>query len=490
MIKKILVANRGEIARRIIRTAQEMGIRSVAIYSDADRQALHRFDADESYEVGPAPSAQSYLNQEKIIEIAIESGCDAIHPGYGFLSENAAFAKKVEDANLIFIGPSPESIRLMGDKLAAKELARKHGVPLLPGTPEPVQDLSEGKATAASIGYPVLLKAAGGGGGKGMRAVYSEKEFESYFEMASSEAQQSFGDPRVFIEKYLEAPKHIEIQIMGDQQGNIVHIFERDCSVQRRHQKVVEESPGPTMTPPLRARMTEAAVRLAKACNYKGAGTVEFLVDSNQEFYFLEMNTRLQVEHPVTECISGLDLVRWQIDVANGLPLPLAQNEIKMRGHSIQLRVYAEEWQNNFAPSMGRIRYYKEPHHPQVRIDGAAFSGYEVPLYYDSMLAKLIVWGKDRREAIANMLEAIKAYQILGIDTTLVLGLFVFTHEQFITGGYNTHFLKDHFHVEQWKEELQPKARVAAYLAAYLHRDFLKKPQENLNSDSWRKARL
>ncbi|MCB0667252.1 MAG: acetyl-CoA carboxylase biotin carboxylase subunit [Saprospiraceae bacterium] len=490
MIKKILIANRGEIARRIIRTAKEMGIRSVAIYSDADRQALHRFDADESYEVGPAPSAQSYLNQKKVIEIAIESGCDAIHPGYGFLSENAAFAKKVEEANLIFIGPSPESIRLMGDKLAAKELARQHGVPLLPGTPEPVQDVSEGKATATSIGYPVLLKAAGGGGGKGMRAVYSEKEFDAYFEMASSEAQQSFGDPRVFIEKYLEAPKHIEIQIMGDQQGNIVHIFERDCSVQRRHQKVVEESPGPTMTPPLRARMTEAAVRLAKACHYIGAGTVEFLVDSNQEFYFLEMNTRLQVEHPVTECISGLDLVRWQIDVANGLPLPLAQNEIKMRGHSIQLRVYAEEWQNNFAPSMGRINYYKEPQHPQVRIDGAAFSGYEVPLYYDSMLAKLIVWGKDRREAIANMLEAIKAYQILGIDTTLVLGLFVFSQEQFIKGDYNTHFLKDHFHMDQWREELQPKARVASYLAAYLHRDFLEKPQENLNSDSWRKARL
>lgn len=489
MINKILVANRGEIARRIIRTAREMGIKTVAIFSEADVEALHRYEADEHHLVGPAPSALSYLNQEKIIEIALQTGADAIHPGYGFLSENAAFAHKVESSDLTFIGPTPDNIRLMGDKLAAKQLARELDIPLLPGTVEPVADLMEAKKIAHSLGYPVLLKAAGGGGGKGMRVVHSDAEFESSFVLASSEARQSFGDPRVFIEKYLEAPKHIEIQVMADQHGNVVHVFERDCSVQRRHQKVVEESPAPGMSPSLRDGMTNSAIRLAKACHYRGAGTVEFLVDGNDQFYFLEMNTRLQVEHPVTECISGLDLVRWQIDIARGLPLPFQQEQITMRGHSIELRIYAEDWQNNFTPSLGKITHYREPQGKHIRVDGAAYPGYEVPIYYDPMLAKLIVWGSDRKEAIHRMLEAIKCYQILGVDTTLVPGLFIFNHEIFRSGNYTTHFLQDYFDSDAWKTVLLPDATLAAHVAALFHQQDLMIPRESKSSPAWRKAR-
>ncbi|MBK8506363.1 MAG: acetyl-CoA carboxylase biotin carboxylase subunit [Saprospiraceae bacterium] len=486
-MEKILVANRGEIARRIVRTAKQMGIKTVAIYSVSDEQALHRFDADESYLAGESPSSESYLKQEKIIEIALIAGCQAIHPGYGFLSENAAFAEKVESAGLLFIGPSVESIRTMGDKLAAKQLAKANGIPLLPGSEIPIADLKKAKEMAQFIGYPILLKAAGGGGGKGMRIVKQEGELDQLLRMASSEAHQSFGDDRVFVEKYLENPKHIEIQVMADQHGNAVHIFERDCSIQRRHQKVIEESPAPTMDLDLRQKMTDAALKLTKACNYRGAGTIEFLVDQTGQFFFLEMNTRLQVEHPVTEAISGIDLVRWQIDIANGKPLPLTQDQITIKGHSIELRVYAEDTTNNFSPSLGKIIHYDEPVGQHIRVDSAVAKDFDVPIYYDPMLAKLIVWGEDRSDAINRLKQAIAQYHILGIDTTLPLGLFVANHPDFENGHYSTHFIQTHFDSAAWHQSIRESALIASLVAAAKRRATMHIPQENRElSDHWK----
>jgi pyruvate carboxylase subunit A len=489
MLQKILIANRGEIAIRVIRTAKAMGIKTVAIYSDADIHALHRYAADESYRIGPAPSAESYLAQDRILEIAQKQLCDGIHPGYGFLSENADFALLVEEAGIKFIGPSAHSIRLMGDKLAAKRLAREHGIPLLPGTDEPVSGLEAVKVIAGQIGYPILLKAAGGGGGKGMRIVDQEKDLESLFALATSEARQSFGDPRVFMEKYLDSPKHIEIQIMADQYGEVVHVFERECSIQRRHQKIIEEAPAPRMTPELREQMTRAAITIARACRYEGAGTVEFLVDRDQQFYFLEMNTRLQVEHPVTESISGLDLVRWQIDIANGKKLPLRQDQITCRGHSIELRVYAEDMLNDFAPSLGRIFHYEEPEGDGIRIDGAAGPNFEVPIYYDPLLAKLIVWGSSRSETLSLLKKAISRYQILGIQTTLPLGLFIADHPEFVSGDYDTHFVRNHFSASRWLESNTGKARIAGLVAALCREHQIRVPQENKSSSTWRLRR-
>lgn len=486
MIQKILIANRGEIALRIIRTARSLGIKTVAIYSDADQDAQHRYAADESYRVGEAPSSQSYLNQHRILEIAQQSASDAIHPGYGFLSENAGFARLISESGLIFIGPGADSIQLMGDKLAAKRLAKEQDIPLLPGTNEAISDLDSIYVIAKEIGYPILLKAAGGGGGKGMRIVSHEAELKELFQLASSEASQSFGDPRLFVEKYLESPKHIEIQIMADRYGRVVHLFERECSIQRRHQKVIEESPAPGMTTELRQKMTDAAIRIARACQYEGAGTVEFLVDKHQHFYFLEMNTRLQVEHPVTESICGLDMVQWQIEIANGCKLPLVQEEITMDGHSIELRIYAEDILNGFIPSLGKIYHYLEPTGEGLRIDGSVHQGFEVPIYYDPMIAKLIVWGPTRAEALTRLKSAIIDYQILGIDTTLPLGLFVVSHPEFCQGRYDTHFISDYFDKPRWQEFQADRARVAGLVAVALRQRSLGLPQENKNLPAWR----
>ncbi|NND31747.1 MAG: acetyl-CoA carboxylase biotin carboxylase subunit [Saprospiraceae bacterium] len=464
-MKKLLVANRGEIAIRIMKSAQSKGIRTVAIYSESDVEAPHRFFADESYLVGEGPSSQSYLKSGKIIEIAKGMRCDAIHPGYGFLSENADFAEAVVNAGLIFVGPGPASMRMMGDKLSAKQLAQSLKIPLVPGSDQPITDLESAKEIASTIQYPILLKAAGGGGGKGMRIVRSPEDLDASFQTAASEAFQSFGDARIFIERYLESPRHIEVQIMADHHGNVLHIFERDCSIQRRHQKVIEESPAPHLSEMLRDQMTSAAIRMAKGCKYTGAGTLEFLVDGNDQFYFLEMNTRLQVEHPVSEMISGLDLVAWQLDIANNQPLPLVQDEVIQRGHSIELRIYAEDPLENFSPSLGHLEKYQEPNGEQIRIDSGVRQGYEIPIYYDPLLAKLIVWAENRNEAIGLMKQAIREYQIEGIKTTLPFGNFVLDHKSFREGNYNTRFIEKYFSPENYHTWSDKKAQVAAIAA-------------------------
>jgi len=444
-IKKILIANRGEIALRIIRSAQEMGIRTVAIFSEADRKALHVRAADEAYCVGPAPSSQSYLVQDKIIEIAKKSGSDAIHPGYGFLSENASFAKLVTDSGLIFIGPSAESIEIMGSKLAAKNAVLKYNIPMVPGIPEAVSDVEIAKKQAFKIGYPVLIKASAGGGGKGMRMVEKEEELEEQMQRAISEATSAFGNGSVFIEKYILSPKHIEIQVLGDQYENMVYLFERECSIQRRHQKVIEEAPSPVLTPEIRKKMGEAAVLAAKSCNYFSAGTVEFVVDKDLNFYFLEMNTRLQVEHPVTELITGIDLVKEQIKIACGEKLSFTQDELKINGHAIEIRVYAEDPKNNFLPDIGKLNRYIRPQGPGIRVDDGFEEGMDVQIYYDPMIAKLIAFGKDRDEAIERMKRAIKEYEISGIETTLQFCDFVLNHQSFIDGSFDTNFVNKYF---------------------------------------------
>ncbi|TAG85236.1 MAG: acetyl-CoA carboxylase biotin carboxylase subunit, partial [Bacteroidetes bacterium] len=406
-IQKILVANRGEIALRIMRSAKEMGIKTVAVFSEADRQALHVQYADEAVCIGLPPSNQSYLKGDLLIETALKLNADAIHPGYGFLSENATFAKKVTEAGLIFIGPSPESIVIMGDKLSAKEAAQKYNIPLVPGTPGAITDIEEAKQKATQIGYPVLIKASAGGGGKGMRVVENSEEFESQMQRAVSEAQSSFGNGAVFVEKYIGSPKHIEIQVLGDKYGNIVYLFERECSVQRRHQKVIEEAPSAVVSPQMRKAMGECAVMVAKSCNYFGAGTVEFIVDEKLDFYFLEMNTRLQVEHPVTEQITGIDLVKEQIKIAQDEALSFVQEDLKIQGHSLEIRVYAEDPKNNFLPDIGTLETYQRPQGVGVRVDDGFSEGMTIPIYYDPMIAKLITFGKDRQEAIERMRRAI-----------------------------------------------------------------------------------
>ncbi len=467
-IRKILVANRGEIAVRIMHTARQLGILTVAVYSEADAQALHVRTADEAVGIGPPEPSQSYLNGEKIIRAALERGADAIHPGYGFLSENADFARAVTAAGLTFIGPPAAAITLMGDKLAARRLARKMGVNVLSGTDAPVRDAEAARSVAEQIGFPVLLKAAAGGGGKGMRIVRAAKDLPEHLERAQSEARSAFGDDAVFIEKYLESPHHIEIQIFRDAHGQGVYLFERECSIQRRHQKVIEEAPSPLMTPQLRREMGAAALRLAEACNYVGAGTVEFLVDDDRNYYFLEMNTRLQVEHPVTEMITGQDLVAWQIAVAEGKPLPLRQEDLSIKGHAIELRVYAEDPAEGFFPSTGRLFRYAMPRMPYVRVDTGVETGDEVSRYYDPLLAKLIVWGRSRAEALRRMKAAIDAYEVGGVRTTLPFGLFVMNHPAFVEGRYNTHFVESHFRPEAlpaWPESVE---RAAVALAHHL----------------------
>ncbi|SFT53328.1 propionyl-CoA carboxylase alpha chain [Algoriphagus locisalis] len=444
-IKKILVANRGEISLRIMRTAREMGIATVAVYSEADRLSPHVLFADEAVCLGPPASSQSYLLGDKIIEVCKELGVDAIHPGYGFLSENAEFAKKVKAAGLIFIGPSPEAIEVMGSKLAAKQAVAKYNIPLVPGTEEAISDIPIAKARAAEIGYPILIKASAGGGGKGMRIVENEGEFEEQMQRAVSEAQSSFGDSAVFIEKYITSPRHIEIQVLGDQQGEIVYLFERECSIQRRHQKVIEEAPSAVVSPDMRKAMGEAAVGVAKACDYYGAGTVEFIVDEKLDFYFLEMNTRLQVEHPVTEMITGKDLVREQILIAEGKPLSFAQEDLKIHGHALEVRVYAEDPRNNFLPDIGKLETYQRPQGAGIRVDDGFEEGMNIPIYYDPMIAKLITHAENRDAAIGKMVRAIEDYKIVGIQTTLDFCKFAITHEAFVSGNFDTKFVENYF---------------------------------------------
>ncbi len=466
-ITKILVANRGEIALRIMRSAREMGIRTVAVFSEADRQALHVRFADEAVCIGPPPSSASYLNIPAILKAARLTGADAIHPGYGFLSENEAFARAVLDEGIVFIGPSPSSISLMGSKLAAKKAVEAFGVPLVPGTSEPIADPVVAKKLAARIGYPVLIKASAGGGGKGMRIVNSEVEFDEQMERAVSEATAAFGDGSVFIEKYVSSPRHIEFQIFGDTHGNIVHLFERECSIQRRHQKVIEEAPSSVLTPHLRQAMGEAAINVARSAQYYGAGTVEFILDENLNFYFLEMNTRLQVEHPVTEMITGLDLVKLQIQVAQGEKLPFSQSDITMRGHAIEVRVYAEDPANNFLPDVGRLITYQRPQGHGIRVDDGFEEGMEIPVHYDPMIAKLIVHANNRQEAIAKMLRAIDEYRITGVATTLPFCRFVLRHPAFYNGDFDTRFVEQHYHPEKLTQEPDEETvEVAAALAA------------------------
>ena len=470
-IHKLLVANRGEIALRIIRSAQEMGIKTVAVYSEADRQALHVRQADEAVCLGPAASSASYLRGDKIIEVCQQLGVDAIHPGYGFLSENAEFARKVEQAGLIFVGPSAQAIEVMGSKLAAKAAVSKYDIPLVPGTEQAITDVAAAKQRAAEIGYPVLIKASAGGGGKGMRIVENEAEFEEGMERAVSEAKSAFGDGAVFLEKFITSPRHIEIQVLGDQHGNLVYLFERECSIQRRHQKVIEEAPSAILTPQVRKAMGEAAIGVAKACGYYGAGTVEFIVDDSLNFYFLEMNTRLQVEHPVTEMITGVDLVKEQINVAEGNPLPFSQDDLKINGHSFEVRVYAEDPANNFLPDIGTLTTYRRPQGPGIRVDDGFEQGMEIPIHYDPMIAKLVTHGKDREEARKRMLRAIEEYEITGIETTLSFCRFVLEHDAFISGKFNTKFVEQYFNPEKLK---QATTTDEEQLAALLALNFLK----------------
>ena len=444
-MKKVLIANRGEIARRVIRTLKKMNITSVAIYSDADRNSPHVLEADEAVYVGESPSSESYLKQDLILDYCKELNVDAIHPGYGFLSENATFARKVKDAGMKLIGPSPESMELMGDKLSAKQAVKSYNVPLVPGVDEAITDVAEAILIAEQIGYPILIKASAGGGGKGMRLVENSGEFIEQMRMAQGEARSSFGDDAVFIEKFVLEPRHIEIQVFADSFGNVVYLFERECSIQRRHQKVVEEAPSVVLTPALRKEMGEAAVAVCKSCNYEGAGTVEFLVDANMKFYFLEMNTRLQVEHPVTEEITGLDLVEWQIRVARGEKLPKLQDELSINGHAIEVRVYAEDTLNGFTPDIGTLKRYRIPTGKGIRVDDAFVEGMTIPIYYDPMIAKLVVWGKTREEAIEKTIKAIDNYQIAGLKTTLDFGKYVLKHEAFRSGKFDTNFVKHYF---------------------------------------------
>ncbi len=474
-MQKILVANRGEIALRVMKTAKKMGIKTVAIYTEADRNSPHVKFADEAVLIGENPSNKSYLLADKIIEVAKALGVDAIHPGYGFLSENADFALKAEKNKIIFIGPRSKAIQMMGDKLAAKDAVKGYNIPMVPGIDKAISDIGKAKEIANTIGYPILIKAAAGGGGKGMRIVENEKEFESQMERAISEATSAFGDGSVFIEKYVSSPRHIEIQVMADSHGNIVYLFERECSIQRRHQKVVEEAPSSVLTAEIRKKMGEAAVNVARSCDYLGAGTVEFLVDDKLNFYFLEMNTRLQVEHPVTELITGLDLVELQILIARGEKIPFRQEDLEIRGHAIELRVYAEDSLNNFMPNVGRLNRYKTPVGKNIRVDDGYEEGMDIPIYYDPLISKLITFGNDRMQAIEMMIEAIDQYKIDGVQTTLPFGKFVMQHEAFRSGKFNTHFVKDHFSPEMLEQTRKQEASIASLLAFQLYQEDQKK---------------
>lgn len=464
-MKKILVANRGEIAIRVMKTAKKMGIRTVAVFSEVDRNAPHVRFADEAVCIGEAPSNKSYLVGDKIIQEALRLGVEGIHPGYGFLSENADFAEAVEKNGLIFIGPKSKAIRMMGSKLAAKEAVKAYDIPMVPGVDEAIDDVNEAKTIADKIGYPILIKASAGGGGKGMRIVEKKKDFESQMKRAISEATSAFGDGSVFIEKYVTSPRHIEIQVMADTHGNVLHFFERECSIQRRHQKVVEEAPSSVLTPELREAMGVAAAKVAKACDYIGAGTVEFLMDADLNFYFLEMNTRLQVEHPVTEMISGVDLVELQIKVARGEALPFRQEDLGIKGHAMELRVYAEDPLNDFLPSVGNLETYQLPEGEGVRVDNGFEEGMDIPIYYDPMLSKLITYGKTREESIELMLKAIQDYKVKGVQTTLPFGTFVMEHDAFRSGNFDTHFVKNYYSPEAIHQKHTQEAEIAALIA-------------------------
>ena len=504
-ITKILIANRGEITLRIIRSCKEMGIKTVAVFSEADRLAPHVRAADEAICVGAPPSSESYLRGDKIIEAAKTTGAEAIHPGYGFLSENAEFARQVKEAGLIFIAPSPEAIEVMGSKLAAKNAVSKYNIPMVPGINHAVEDIAEAKKEAAQIGYPILVKASAGGGGKGMRVVEKESEFEQQMKRAVSEAKSAFGDGAVFIEKYITSPRHIEIQILGDTQGNILYLFERECSIQRRHQKVVEEAPSAVVDEKMRRAMGEAAVNVARACNYYGAGTVEFIVDENLNFYFLEMNTRLQVEHPITEQITGIDLVKEQIKIAEGKEISFKQEDLKINGHAIEVRVYAEDPTNNFLPNIGKVVKYQAPKGLGVRVDDGFEQGMEVPIFYDSMIAKLITFGKDRGEAINRMIRAIDEYKISGIQTTLPFCKFVMKHKAFRSGNFDTKFVERYFkpeylEVETTKEEEEIAVAIVSQLlesenknkivvSRNTNNEIVKENNNSIGMSDWRRKR-
>ncbi|MCX6167854.1 MAG: acetyl-CoA carboxylase biotin carboxylase subunit [Ignavibacteriales bacterium] len=493
MIKKILIANRGEIAHRIIKACRELGITSVAIYSEADKNALHVRRADEAYLIGPSPANESYLNKEKIIKLAKEIGADAIHPGYGFISENPEFIRMVEQSGIIFIGPSSKSVEMMGEKTSARRLMKLNNVPIVPGTTEPIKNINDGKKISAEIGYPVMLKAAAGGGGKGMRKIDREEDFEESYNRAKNEALKAFGNDYVYIEKFIEHPKHIEVQILADKFGNYIHLFERECSVQRRHQKVIEEAPSIAVDGQTREKITQAAVKAAKACNYYNAGTIEFLMDKNKNFYFLEMNTRLQVEHPVTEMITGIDLVKQQIKIANGEKLTLKQEDLKIHGHAIECRIYAEDVDNNFAPSTGKIIHHRLTSGPGIRIDRGIDVLSEVPIYYDPMLSKVIAWGIDREEALARMKRALGEYQISGVITNIPAFNWVLKQKTFLDGTFDINFLENEFMPlvpDKWKDESSKDyEEIAAILGALLKQREIQNTLSNNNisdNNSWR----
>ncbi len=493
-MNKILVANRGEIALRVMRSAKEMGIKTVAVFSEADRNAPFVKYADEAVCIGPPASSQSYLKGDTIIEVCKKLQVDGIHPGYGFLSENADFANKVKEAGITFIGPSAEAMDMMGDKLSAKAAAKKFNVPMVPGSEGAIKDLDEAVKVALETGFPLLIKASAGGGGKGMRLVERVEDVEEQMKLAMSEAKSAFGDDAVFIEKFVSGPRHIEIQVLADNHGNTLYLFERECSIQRRHQKVIEEAPSSVLTPELREKMGKCAVDVAKACNYSGAGTVEFLVDDQLNFYFLEMNTRLQVEHPVTEMITGLDLVKEQIKIARNEVLSIKQEDLKINGHALEIRVYAEDPLNNFLPDIGKLHTYKIPKGTGVRVDDGFEEGMDIPIYYDPMIAKLITHGKDRKEAIDRMLRAISEYKIVGVETTLDFCSFVLQHKAFVSGDFDTNFIKHHYQPDMLKKQHKDEEEIAAWIAAELFSSNSNKSSNettsSVNISQWKKNRV
>lgn len=476
-IRKVVIANRGEIAVRIIRACREMNIRSVAIFSDADRKSPHVFGADEAYRVGPPPSRESYLQIDNILTIARQCGADAIHPGYGFLSENAVFARRVREAGLIFVGPKHESIRAMGDKTEARKLMQKAGVPTVPGTPDAIGDVKEAREFAAQHGYPILIKAAAGGGGKGMRVVHDANDLAPAFTAAQSEALSAFGDPRVYVEKYLEKPRHIEFQILADKHGSVVHLGERECSIQRRHQKVIEETPSTIVDDRMRDEMGAMAVAAARACNYENAGTIECLVDKNRNFYFLEMNTRLQVEHPVTELRTGIDIVHEQLRIAAGEKLSFSQQDVRFAGHAIESRVYAEDPENNFLPSTGTITHLRPPQGFGIRDDRGVEEGGEISVYYDPMIAKIAAHGRNRDKAIAKLVRALGEYEILGVRTNIPFNLFVLKHPKFLEGDFDTHFVQKYFKPSSLEEIPDHELEVAAVIACAVRQENTGEPE-------------
>jgi len=493
LFRKILIANRGEIALRIIRACKELGVKSASIFSEADRNSLHTHFADESYFIGSAIASDSYLNKQKIIDLALRIGADAIHPGYGFLSENADFIRMVEESGIKFIGPSSNSVRMMGSKTAARELMKRNGVPVVPGTIEPIKDVQEAIRITKEIGFPVLLKASAGGGGKGMKVVRNENDFNSAFESAQRESIKAFASDEIYIEKLIENPKHIEVQIIADEFGNYRHLFERECSIQRRHQKIIEESPSFSINPQLREKVTSIAINAAKACNYTNAGTVELLKDKDDNFYFLEMNTRLQVEHPVTELVTGIDLVKEQINIASGNKISFEQSEVKQKGYAIECRIYAEDTYNGFLPSTGKIIFYREPGGLGVRVDSGVNENSEITINYDSMLSKLICWGRDREESISRLLRALNEYSIAGVETNIKFLKFILQSEQFIKGEHNINTVESDLLNKfiNGTDELtdQTEIEVVSILASFIRMNSvfkIKEPQSKSNNNWFR----